>query len=163
MSRRLQTIESNYGRDQGWFVEVAGKTVAVLTDCRFEDMFWDSYRVEPTASDPDVAAPVLSEEFWNRIDTYQPVFRVLPARLHESFLLICYSGGPRSGGLRCVYGIKAICHTIWRRAAADFRLGGHGGSVAVGFRSRSGQSLCNSPAVMVSAALPRRSAWITTA
>jgi hypothetical protein len=75
MSRRLQIIESNYGRDQGWFVEVQGRTLAVLTDCRFEDMFWDSYRVEPTAADPEQAALVQSEEFWNRLDVYQPVIR----------------------------------------------------------------------------------------
>jgi hypothetical protein len=72
MSRRLRIIVSGYGRDHGWFVEVAGETVAVLTDCRWEDMFWDSYLVEPATPDTGL---VLTEGFWNRIDVYQPVYR----------------------------------------------------------------------------------------
>jgi hypothetical protein len=75
MNRRLRIIESRHGRDGGWFVEVQGQKVAILTDCRWEDMFWESYRVEPAPSDPEQADAVLTEEFWNRMDVYQPVNR----------------------------------------------------------------------------------------
>lgn len=49
---RLQIIETGYGRDAGWIVELRGRQVALLTEPRFEDMFWDSYRVEPLTDDP---------------------------------------------------------------------------------------------------------------
>jgi hypothetical protein len=50
--RRLQIIESNYGREAGWFVEDNGRRIAQLTDPRFEDMFWYSYKIEPLTEDP---------------------------------------------------------------------------------------------------------------
>jgi hypothetical protein len=75
MNRRLRVIESGYGRDKGWFVEVGGHRLAALTDCQWEDMFWDSYRVEPLATDPLLLELVLSDEFWNRIDIYRQVYR----------------------------------------------------------------------------------------
>lgn len=34
------------GRSEGWLVRHEGRPVAELTDCRFADMFWDSYRLE---------------------------------------------------------------------------------------------------------------------
>lgn len=49
--RRLQIIETNYGREAGWFIEHHGRRVAELTDLRFADMFWDSYRIEPLIED----------------------------------------------------------------------------------------------------------------
>jgi hypothetical protein len=72
MSQRLRIIESNYGRDPGWLVEVAARQLAILSDCRPEDMFWDSYRVEPLSADATEAALVLTEDFWNRLDVYRP-------------------------------------------------------------------------------------------
>jgi hypothetical protein len=45
--RRLRIFETNYGREAGWYVEHAGRRVALLTAPRFEEMFWDSYRIEP--------------------------------------------------------------------------------------------------------------------
>jgi hypothetical protein len=75
MNRRARLIESNYGRACGWYVEVAGQRLAALIDCQWEDMFWDSYCVEPLTSDPEQVALVLSEEFWNRIHIYQQVYR----------------------------------------------------------------------------------------
>ncbi|MEW4571491.1 hypothetical protein AB1L88_26755 [Tautonia sp. JC769] len=50
--RRLQIIATNYGRDAGWIVEYRGRPVAELTDPRFADMFWYSYRVEPRSEEP---------------------------------------------------------------------------------------------------------------
>jgi hypothetical protein len=64
MYRRLRILESNYGRDFGWYVEAEGRRVAALTDCRWEDMFWDSYRLEPLTTDP----ALFSDDFWDRCD-----------------------------------------------------------------------------------------------
>ena len=49
--RRLQVLESNYGRDWGWSVELQGRRIALLIDSRSEDMFWESYRIEPLTDD----------------------------------------------------------------------------------------------------------------
>lgn len=63
--RRLRIFETNYGRDAGWFVERDGLRLALLTDCRFEDMFWDSYKIEPLVEDPMERAALLeSPELW---------------------------------------------------------------------------------------------------
>ena len=61
--RRLRLIESNYGRDPGWHVERGGQRLAVLSDCRWEDMFWDSYFIEPVTEDPALNQHLLSG-FW---------------------------------------------------------------------------------------------------
>lgn len=45
--RRLQIFATNYGRDAGWYVEENGRRIAQLVDAHFEDMFWDSYSIEP--------------------------------------------------------------------------------------------------------------------
>ena len=52
MNRRLRIIETNYGRNCGWYVEVEGRKIARLSDPEFVDMFWDSYRLEPLTDDP---------------------------------------------------------------------------------------------------------------
>ena len=46
-TRRLHIWETDYGRDAGWLVERHGKTIAVLTDPLWIDMFWFSYRLVP--------------------------------------------------------------------------------------------------------------------
>ncbi|HUR53662.1 MAG TPA: hypothetical protein VMZ71_06005 [Gemmataceae bacterium] len=48
-----------------WLVERDGRAVATLTDPRYEDMFWTSYRIEPLAHDPAEQATILSDEFWH--------------------------------------------------------------------------------------------------
>jgi hypothetical protein len=65
--RHLRLIESNYGRDSGWYVERDGVRLAVMTDCRLEEMFWDSYLVEPTTDDPALNQRLLSD-FWEGND-----------------------------------------------------------------------------------------------
>ena len=61
---------------------------------------------------------------------------VLPARLHESFWLSCYSGGPRLGGPRWARVSISSYRLIWNAAAAAFRRGGGGGRRAAEFRKR---------------------------
>lgn len=60
--RRLRATA--HGRSEGWDVELDGRAVAFLDQPRFEDMFWISYRITPTTEDADLAAQLLSEEFW---------------------------------------------------------------------------------------------------
>src|SRR5689334_19706275 len=64
MLRGLRILESNYGRDFGWFVEVEGRAVAVLTDCQWADIFWDSYRVDVL----DDGDEFFTDAFWDRCD-----------------------------------------------------------------------------------------------
>ena len=63
-SRTLRIWESNFGRDTGWVIECEGKPVAVLTEPRSEDLFWDSYRMEVITDDPELRGHLLAEEFW---------------------------------------------------------------------------------------------------
>ena len=67
-SRRLRIWESNYGRDFGWIIERRGVPMAVLTDCRFLEMFWDSYQMTPLTDDPQTLADLQSEAFWLRAE-----------------------------------------------------------------------------------------------
>src|SRR5262249_17946721 len=81
--QRLRIWETNYGRDTGWILELAGKPVAVLSECRSEDMFWDSYRIEPIAEDPSTQQMISSERFWTtsdwaRLTWRNRMFDVLP-------------------------------------------------------------------------------------
>ena len=51
LHRRLRVFETNYGRDAGWFVKSNGRCIAVLTQVRWADMFWDQYTVEWVTND----------------------------------------------------------------------------------------------------------------
>ncbi len=59
----MRIIESDYGRDFGWFVIRDGERIASLSDCQHEEMFWDSYIVEPMTDDPDLNRR-LQSAFW---------------------------------------------------------------------------------------------------
>jgi hypothetical protein len=58
--QRLRIFEADYGRSLGWFVEHNGRQLATLTDPRFEDMFWYSYKVTPLTEDDSI----FTKEFW---------------------------------------------------------------------------------------------------
>jgi hypothetical protein len=61
--QRLRIFEAaDYGRSFGWFVEQDGHQLATLTEPRFEDMFWYSYKVTPLTEDETV----FTKEFWNQ-------------------------------------------------------------------------------------------------
>jgi len=68
-ARRLRIWETDYGRDCGWVIERHGKAIAILTEPRWEDMFWYSYRMEIVAEDEDLRAQLLTKEFWGRAET----------------------------------------------------------------------------------------------
>ncbi|HEX3657442.1 MAG TPA: hypothetical protein VHV55_16755 [Pirellulales bacterium] len=60
--RARSLVESNYGRDDGWHIELDGVTVGELTDPRGHDMFWDSYLTH--AADDAQAAILANDEIW---------------------------------------------------------------------------------------------------
>jgi hypothetical protein len=73
--RRLRIWETNYGRDCGWIVERQDRPIAVLTEPRWEDMFWDSYRMEIVADDPELRARMFTTEFWLKVEAEGLVWR----------------------------------------------------------------------------------------
>ena len=62
--KRLRMIETDCGRDAGWIAEWDGRPVAVLTQPRWEEMFWDSYQLEVIADDPTLRAKLEGASFW---------------------------------------------------------------------------------------------------
>ena len=67
MTRRLRIIESDYGRNYGWYVERNGRRIAALTDPVWdcESQFWFRYRVVPLSDDPADLAFLRSDACWN--------------------------------------------------------------------------------------------------
>lgn len=61
--RLLHLWESKNGRDAGWNVEIDGRPVAKLSDCKSSDMFWDSYRLE-VLEDAPKRGDLGSDSFW---------------------------------------------------------------------------------------------------
>lgn len=73
--RRLRIWETNYGRDAGWLIERRGEVVAVLTDPRWEDTFWDSYRMEVVTADSELRERLQTVEFWAAAESEGIVWR----------------------------------------------------------------------------------------
>ena len=63
--RRLRIWQTNYGRDEGWHVELEGVRVAELVDCQFADHFWDSYQIVPVANEWEDEKGLLKRMFWD--------------------------------------------------------------------------------------------------
>ncbi|QEL14444.1 hypothetical protein [Limnoglobus roseus] len=61
---RLRIVESNYGREYGWYVERDGRRLAALTEPISSDMFWVRYRVEPVSSSADVINALFEDDYW---------------------------------------------------------------------------------------------------
>ncbi len=64
LERRLQIIESDYGRKHGWYLEYHGARLAVLMDPMWAEMFWVTYRIEPLTDDPRILDMLSSRLFW---------------------------------------------------------------------------------------------------
>lgn len=62
--RRLAIWESKYGRNGGWIAEYRGHSIVVLSDVRFEEMFWDSYLFEISTDNTSLRERLLTTEFW---------------------------------------------------------------------------------------------------
>ena len=65
-ARKRQLKATDYGRSEGWDVVLDERAIAYLSDPRFEDMFWISYRVTPLTDDPELAARLVTSDFWRR-------------------------------------------------------------------------------------------------
>jgi hypothetical protein len=63
-SRRLRILETNYGREPGWYVQRGTRRIALLVDPQPVDMFIDSYRTEPLPDDSGPALDLESSSFW---------------------------------------------------------------------------------------------------
>lgn len=74
-TRRLRIWEANYGRDGGWVIERCGIPIAVLTEPRDEEMFWESYRLEIVAEDSQSREQMLTNEFWSQAEAEGLVWR----------------------------------------------------------------------------------------
>jgi hypothetical protein len=74
-ARRLRIWETDFGRDSGWVIERQGETIAILTEWRSEEMFWDSYLMEIVAADSGLRAQMLTKEFWARAESEGLVWR----------------------------------------------------------------------------------------
>jgi hypothetical protein len=73
--RRLRIWETHYGRDCGWVVERQGQAIAILSEARCEEMFWDSYRMEIVTQDSELRQKMLTKEFWVRAESEDLVWR----------------------------------------------------------------------------------------
>jgi hypothetical protein len=63
LDRARFLCSSNYGRLDGWYVELDGTPVGELSDARFEDMFWYSYAVNEIGT--AAGSPVYEDGLWN--------------------------------------------------------------------------------------------------
>ena len=65
-AKQKRIIESDFGRDYGWFVELDGQRVAELTAPEWdEDMqFWFRYTLTPRTGDEGIRARLHTKEFW---------------------------------------------------------------------------------------------------
>ena len=63
LRRRIRA--SDNGRATGWIVEFQGEPVAVFDDCRYADMFWESYRVTLLTQNETIVARMQSRRFFD--------------------------------------------------------------------------------------------------
>ena len=66
---------TNSGRDAGWVVEKDEKPISVLSDCRMEDQFWDSYTIQVVAEYQTLRDRLLTKEFWEQAEFEGLVWR----------------------------------------------------------------------------------------
>jgi hypothetical protein len=97
--RRLRIWESNYGRNDGWVIERHGAAIAILTEPRPEELFWDSYRMEIVADDRELRARMLTSEFWAEADTECLVWRNRKSGEVAKFAIPAISPFPEPGRL----------------------------------------------------------------
>jgi hypothetical protein len=72
---KLEIWDSNYGRDFGWIVERDGREIAILSEPRNEEMFWDSYTITITTNDPNLKARMATPLFWENAEMEKIVIR----------------------------------------------------------------------------------------
>lgn len=58
-----------------WLIELGGTPIALLSEPRWEEMFWTSYRITPLTDDPSTLAKLQDIEFWRVCESHGVVFR----------------------------------------------------------------------------------------
>lgn len=111
---RLRVWETNYGRSEGWDLELEGERVAFMDESRWEDMFWVSYRLTVTTDDPALKERMMSEEFWKGNDWSKLVFRSRATGLiaEKAFPAGAPFVGPQRVNMRALY-IFADGPRVW--------------------------------------------------
>ena len=64
LDRARSLLRSNFGRNDGWYVELDGAVVGELEDPVWVDMFWHSYSLRCVAAEHRLA--LQEDELWNR-------------------------------------------------------------------------------------------------
>jgi hypothetical protein len=57
-------MAADYGREEGWYAIWRGQAVAELTDPRWSEMFWTSWKLEMLTSDPETIRALERDETW---------------------------------------------------------------------------------------------------
>ncbi|MBX2840884.1 MAG: hypothetical protein KTR26_03885 [Flammeovirgaceae bacterium] len=83
---------SNYGREDGWYIELKGEVLGELIECKWEDMFWDSYEIHSIAEDKEKS--LFDTKLWdnNRFDFRNKKFNnyakfAFPSGIHENITI----------------------------------------------------------------------------
>lgn len=97
--QRLRIWETNYGRDAGWVIERQGERIAILTDPRFEDMYWESYGMEIVADDELLRERMQTVEFWSRAESEGLVWRSRQFGMVANGAIPAWSPFPEPGRL----------------------------------------------------------------
>ena len=62
-------VDSDYGREAGWDIELDGRVVGQLSDPKWADMFWYSYAVTDVVADAPgsyrESSPIATEALWS--------------------------------------------------------------------------------------------------
>lgn len=66
LERAQRLLNSGYGRNDGWDIELDGRVVGQLSDPRFEDMFWFSYAVTAENEGGGDASPIADYTLWGQ-------------------------------------------------------------------------------------------------
>jgi len=61
--------------DSEWIIEIEGRPVALLSDPKQAEMFWNSYRMTPLTDEPKLLADLQNVEFWRHCEARGVAFR----------------------------------------------------------------------------------------
>ena len=66
IKRRLRILDSDRGRNYGWYVELDGRPIAILADPESvpNNESWHVYTVVPTTADAEEIKALATDEFW---------------------------------------------------------------------------------------------------
>lgn len=64
--RRLRIFETKYGREGGWWLDCGNRHVAELTEPRWLEDSWHSYKFTILTEDPEEVEKLRRKEFWDK-------------------------------------------------------------------------------------------------